>query len=67
MVRIPAALRKQLESLSAEEQRPASEVVREALRGYVAAQKFRRLRRKTLPFAEAAGFLTDADVFEKIS
>jgi predicted transcriptional regulator len=66
-VRIPTALRKQLESLSAEEQRPASEVVREALRRYVAAQKFQRLRRKTLPFAEAAGFLTDDDVFEQIS
>jgi predicted transcriptional regulator len=66
-VRIPKALRKELEALSRQEQRPASDVVRESLRRYIAAQKFRRLRRRTLPFAEAQGFLTDEDVFEAIS
>ena len=50
-----------------QEQRPASDVVRDSLRRYIAAQKFRRLRRKTLPFAEAQGFLTDEDVFEAVS
>jgi len=66
-VRIPKTLRKQLDALCDEEQRPASEVVRDSLRRYIAAQRFRRLRRKTLPFAEAQGFLTDEDVFEAIS
>jgi len=66
-VRIPKTLRKELKALSARQQRPTSEVVRDSLRRYVAAEKFRQLRGKTLPFAEAQGFLTDEDVFEAIS
>jgi len=66
-VRIPKTLRKELQALSERQQRPASEVVRDSLRRYIAAEKFRRLRRKTLPFAEAQGFLTDEDVFKAIS
>jgi predicted transcriptional regulator len=66
-VRIPKTLRKELEALCEQQQRPASDVVRDSLRRYIAAQKFQRLRRKTLPFAEAEGFLTDEDVFEAIS
>ena len=66
-IRIPDALRKDLDDLSREIQRPVSEVVRESLRRYVAVEKFRALRRKTLPFAEAQGLLTDEDVFKAIS
>jgi len=66
-VRIPEALRKEIERLCKQQKRPASEVVRDSIRRYVAAEKFRALRRKTLPFAEAQGFLADEDVFEAIS
>jgi len=66
-IRIPKTLRKQLKALSARQQRPTSEVVRDSLRRYIAAEKFRRLRGKTLPFAEAQGFLSDEDIFEAIS
>lgn len=66
-VRISEALRKELLAFCEQEQRPASDVVRDSLRRYLAAAKFKRLRRRTLPFAEAAGFLTDEDVFEAIS
>ena len=66
-IRISDALRKELRELSDQQQRPASEVVRDSLRRYIAAEKFQALRRKTLPFAEAQGFLTDEDVFEAIS
>ena len=65
--RIPEALRKELEALCRQQSRPASEVVRESLRRYLAAERFRALRKKTLPFAEAQGFLTDDDVFKAIS
>ncbi len=44
-----------------------SDVVRDSLRRYVAAQRFQALRKKTLPFAEAQGFLSDEDVFKAIS
>ena len=66
-VRIPDPLRRQLEKLSRQESRPVSEIVRDSLRRYVAAQRFQALRKKTLPFAEAQGFLTDEDVFKAIS
>ena len=66
-VRIPDPLRRQLEKLSRQESRPVSEIVRDSLRRYIAAQRFQSLRKKTLPFAEAQGFLTDEDVFKAIS
>ena len=65
-VRISKTLRKELKALSVRQQRPTSEVVRDSLRRYIAAEKFRRLRGKTLPFAEAQGFLADEDIFEAI-
>jgi len=66
-IRIPDPLRRELEKLSRQEKRPLSDVVRDSLRRYVAAQRFQTLRKKTLPFAEAQGYLTDEDVFKAIS
>ena len=66
-IRIPEDLKRQLERLCEQQNRPVSDVVRDSLRRYVAAEKFKALRHKTLPFAEAQGFLTDEDVFEAIS
>jgi predicted transcriptional regulator len=66
-IRIPKALRKDLESFCRQQQRPASAVVRESLRRYLALEKFRALRRKALPFAKAQGLLTDEDVFKAVS
>jgi predicted transcriptional regulator len=66
-IRIPDPLRRELEKLSRQENRPVSEVVRDSLRRYVAIQRFQSLRKKTLPFAEAQGLLSDEDVFKAIS
>ena len=66
-VRIPNSVRRDLEKLAREENRPVSEIVRESVRRYVAVQRFQALRRKTLPYAEAQGFLTDEDVFKAVS
>jgi hypothetical protein len=44
-----------------------SDLVRDSLRRYVAVERFRALRKKTVPLAEARGFLTDDDVFKAIS
>ena len=66
-IRIPDPLRRELEKLCRQEKRALSDVVRDSLRHYVAAQRFAALRRKSLPFAEAQGFLTDEDVFKAIS
>ena len=66
-IRLPDELRSDLQKLSQEQSKPVSDLVRESIRRYVAVEKFRALRKKTLPFAEAQGFLTDEDVFRAIS
>jgi len=44
-----------------------SEIAREALRRQLRISQFEALRKRIMPFAEARGFLTDEDVFSKIS
>jgi predicted transcriptional regulator len=66
-IRIPEKLRLQLVKLSRERQQPVSDLVRDSLRRYVAVERFRALRNKTMPLAEAQGFLTDEDVFKAVS
>ena len=66
-IRLPDDLRTELEDLSRVERKAVSEIVRDSIRRYVAIQRFRALRKKVLPFAEAQGFLTDEDVFKAIS
>jgi predicted transcriptional regulator len=66
-IRIPDELRADLQEISARQKVPVSDLVRESIRRYVAIEQFRSLRRRTLPFAEAQGLLTDEDVFRAIS
>lgn len=66
-IRLPDDLRADLQKLSQEQNKPVSDIVRESIRRYVAVEKFRALRKRVLPFAEAQGFLTDEDVFKAIS
>lgn len=66
-IRLADDLRSEIRSLSREEKVPLSEIVRLSLRRYLAVRKFRRLREKVLPFAEAQGLLTDDDVFRALS
>ena len=66
-IRVPDELRADLQQISRRQNKPVSDVVRESIRRYVAIEKFRALRKKVLPFAEAQGYLTDEDVFKAIS
>ena len=66
-IRIPDPLRRELQKLSRKQQRPLSDLVRDSLRRYVAMEQFQALRAKSLPLAEAGGFLTDEDVFKAVS
>jgi predicted transcriptional regulator len=66
-VRLPDELRADLQQISRDQNKPVSDVVRESIRRYVAIAKFRSLRRKVLPFAEAQGLVTDEDIFQVIS
>jgi len=66
-IRLPEELRADLQMLSQEQNKPVSDIVRESIRRYVAVEKFRALRKKVLPFAEAQGLLSDEDIFKAIS
>ena len=62
-IRLPETLKTDLDEISREEKRGVSDIVRESLRRYIAIERFRSVRRKILPFAEAQGLLTDEDIF----
>lgn len=66
-IRLPEPLKADLDAVSREENRGVSDIVRESLRRYLAVEKFRAVRKKMLPFAEAQGLLTDDDVFTALS
>lgn len=66
-IRLPDDLRTALDKISRDENKAVSDIVRESLRRYVAVERFRAIRRKVLPFAEAQGLLTDEDVFRALS
>lgn len=63
-VRLPEDLRRLLDEISESEDLPVSDLVRESIQRYVSVYRFRQLRRKVLPFAEAQGLLTDEDVLK---
>lgn len=66
-IRIPDKLEKQLELISRKEHVSVSDLVRKSLERFLTIRRFRQLRAYTLPFAEAQGFLTDEEIFKKIS
>ncbi|GMV05688.1 MAG: hypothetical protein AMXMBFR53_19650 [Gemmatimonadota bacterium] len=66
-IRLDPELEKQLDRLAERTGRSRSEIVREALRRQLAVSQFQELRRRMMPFAEAAGYLTDEDVFRDVS
>ena len=66
-VSLPADLASELDALAKREGASRSEIVRDALRRYLAVREFRRLRAATIPFAEVQGIFTDEDVFRLTS
>lgn len=44
-----------------------SSIAREALRRQLRLEQFEEIRKRVMPFAEARGYLTDEDVFARIS
>lgn len=66
-IRLDEELERALDRLARTTGRSKSELVREALKRHLAVARFRQLRRRTLPFAEAQGLLTDEEVFKVAS
>ena len=66
-VRLEHDLEPLLDEVCRRSGRTRSDVVREALRRYLANLRFEQLRRRVMPFAEVRGYLTDEDVSNKVS
>ena len=66
-IRISEELRTELDEVCRDKHKAVSDIVRESLRRYIAVEKFRSVRKKILPFAEAQGLLTDEDIFKALS
>ena len=66
-IRIDEQLENDLERIARTQHRTKSELAREMLRKRVAVERFRELRRRALPLAESAGYISDEDIFRDVS
>jgi predicted DNA-binding protein len=66
-IRLEESLQTRLSRLSDATGRTRSDLVREALERQLTLIEFASARRKTRPFAQRAGWLTDEDVFDAVS
>jgi predicted transcriptional regulator len=66
-IRFDERLAKMLRREARRSGQTSSEIVRDAVRRQLAVREFQNLRKQTMPFAEAAGYLTDEDVFRDVS
>ena len=66
-IRIDNELEKNLAHLAKAQHRTKSDLARAVLRKYIAVERFRALRCKALPLAEAAGFVSDDYIFRDVS
>jgi len=66
-IRMEVDLKRQLRKMCKQTGRSQSEVVRGALKRQFAIIRFREIRRRVLPLAEARGYITDEDVFRDVS
>jgi len=66
-IRLDKELDDMLSEISKQTGKNRSEIAREALRRQLRISRFKALRKRIMPFAEARGFLTDEDVFSKVS
>ncbi len=66
-IRLDPEMQKMLDKVCKQTGRTRSDVLRDALKRQLAILRFEQLRRRVVPFAEGAGYLTDEDVFKAIS
>ena len=66
-VRLDDSLEKELDRRCDRTGQNRSDLVRDALRRHLRLAEFADLRARMLPYAEAAGWLTDDDVFGEVS
>lgn len=60
-------LKAALDEIGRQKHRPVEEVLRALIENALFLQQMRQLRQELRPYAEAAGFRTDDDVFKAVS
>jgi metal-responsive CopG/Arc/MetJ family transcriptional regulator len=66
-ISLPDQTKDELDRYVGERGLSRSDAVREAVQEYLFIRRFRELRRRLMPYAEAQGIYTDEDVFREIS
>lgn len=66
-IRLDEDLNRLLDDAVKKSGRNRSDIAREALRRQLRLSQFEAIRKRIMPLAEARGFLTDEDVFSKVS
>jgi predicted transcriptional regulator len=66
-MRIDASMEAELARLAKASHRSKSDLAREMLRRQLAVRRFQSLRAQAVPYAEAAGYISDEDVFRDVS
>ncbi len=66
-VRLDPEMERDLDELCEQTGRSRSDIVRDALRRQLMGLRFQRHRQALIPYAEAAGYFTDEDVFRDVS
>jgi hypothetical protein len=64
---VPSELKVALEQLTRSEGDSPDELVGEAIKQYLFVRRFRTLRDRMMPKAQAQGIVTDQDVFDRVS
>ena len=66
-IRLPRALRRELDRIAKEEGVSRSDVLRQSLDDFLFVRRFRQLRQRMMAAAQAQGIFTDEDVFTRVS
>jgi predicted transcriptional regulator len=66
-VSLPAKMAAELDILARETGRNKSDIVKESLGDFLWEKRFRKIKKRLIPKAKKAGFVTDGDVFKAIS
>jgi metal-responsive CopG/Arc/MetJ family transcriptional regulator len=66
-ISLPEEVKAEIDAYSRDFGVSRSDLVREAIREYMLIRRFRDLRARMVPQAQAQGIFTDEDVFERVS
>lgn len=66
-VSLPEKIAAELDVFARKTGRNKSDIVKESLGEYLWESRFRHIKKRLIPKAKAAGFVTDNDVFKAIS